>query len=331
MPSKSPKKKPVLLTPENIQGTGLEFLKEESLVRIEILGEETPNGSLLILESDFEDIAHTAAQWIAATLLGGDFPADYHKVVPDAGGEVTVQDMDGLLARVDYHPLSRHVVLLPCYAGARPGVMDRLLMLLEDTKVPLLVVLCTRDSGTLPDTVVGRASATVALEVLPPDLRQEHLSKLGFSSLASRESVEIAGNQPHLAAIFAKSTQLRAFAKSALMGQDPARLSIVGLLKNYANLCALAKAVANFADYDPKSFLKEVRYDSLSASEQECARKLLQLWSYHQRSHIHARIKRLDPGTAVDDCREMLEKLDAFERTLRVPTPPILAFGVYGA
>jgi len=33
----------------------------------------------------------------------------------------------------------------------------------------------------------------------------------------------------------------------------------------------------------------------------------------------------------VDDCREMLEKLDAFERTLRVPTPPILAFGVYGA
>ena len=334
MPSKLLKKKPVLLTPESIEGTGLEFLKEDSLVRIEILGEETPNGSLVILESDSEDIARTAAQWIASTILGSNFQTDFYKADPEAGSSLTVGDMDRLLTKTGYYPLSRHVILLSYYQDVRPGVMDRLLLLLEDTRVPLLVILCTENSSFLPDTIVGRSVETVTLEVLPADLRQDKLLKLGVSSLAARESVEIAGNQPHLASVFAKATQLRVFAKSALLSPDPLRMGVESLLKTYTSLCALARAVASPASitgFDPKSFVKELRYDSLSPVEQDCAKKLLQLWCYHQRLHITGYIHQNPPEATLNECAQMLVRLDAFERTLRVPTSPVLALGAYGA
>lgn len=334
MTSRLLKKKPVLLTPESIEGTGLEFLKEDSLVRIEILGEETPNGSLVILESDSEDIARTAAQWIASTILGSNFQTDFYKADPEAGSALTVEDMDRLLAKTGYYPLNRHVILLACYQDVRPGVMDRLLLLLEDTRVPLLVILCTENSSFLPDTIVGRSVETVILEVLSADLRQDKLLKLGVSSLAAREAVEIAGNQPHLASVFAKATQLRVFAKNILLSPDPLRMSVESLLKTYTSLCALARAVAtpaSIAGFDPKSFVKEIRYDSLSPVEQDCAKKLLQLWCYHQRLRITGYIHRVAPEATLGECAEMLVRLDAFERTLRVPTSPVLALGAYGA
>lgn len=334
MPSKLLKKKPALLTPENIEGTGLEFLKEDSLVRIEILGEETPNGSLVILESESEDIARTAAQWVASTLLGSNFQTDFYRADPEAGSALTVEDMDRLLAKTCYYPLSRHVILLPCYHDVRPGVMDRLLLLLEDTRVPLLVILCTENSNFLPDTIVGRSVQTVTLEVLPAALRMDRLLKLGVSSLAAREAVGLAGNQPHLASVFAKATQLRIFAKNTLLSPDPIRTSVGALLKTYTGLCALARAVASpssIADFDPKSFVKELRYDSLSPIEQDCAKKLLQLWCYHQRLHIIGYIHQTTPDATLDECMQMLVRLDAFERTLRVPTSPLLALGAYGA
>ena len=334
MPSKTLKKKPVLLTPESIEGTGLEFLKEDSLVRIEILGEETPNGSLVILESASEDIARTAAQWIASTLLGSNYQTDFYKADPEVGAALTVEDMDRLLAKTRYYPVNRHVVLLPCYHDVRPGVMDRLLLLLEDTRVPLLVILCTENYKFLPDTIVGRSVETVPLEVLPDHLRLEKLIKLGASSLAAREAVEIAGNQPHLASVFVKSTQIRIFAKNVLLSSDPMQMSVESLLKTYTSLCALAKVVASptgIADFNPKSFAKEVRYDSLLPAEQDYAKKLLQLWCHHQRLHILGYIQQAAFEGTLDECAQMLVRLDKFERTLRVPTNPLLALGAYGS
>lgn len=334
MPVRSLKKKPAILTPESIAGTGLEFLKEDSLVRIEILGEETPNGSLIILEGDSQDIACTAAKWVASTVLGGDFQADFYSADPAAGSSFTVEDMDRLLTRTLHHPVNRHVILLPIYTDVRPGVMDRLLLLLEDTKVPLLVILCTGNFSALPGTIVGRSVETVTLDVLPADLRQEYLMRQGASSLAAREAVEIAGNQPHLASIFVKSAHLRAFAKSTMASSDPLNISVTSLLKTYTNICALAVVVANPAaarDVDPKSFVKELRYDALSPAEQDCAKKLLHLWCHRQRSHIAGYVQQGAKEPTSAECILMLERLDDFERTLRVPTNPTLALGAYGS
>lgn len=308
-------------------------MKEDSLVRIEILGEETPNGSLIILEGDSQDISCTAARWIASTILGGNFQADFYSADPAAGLAFTVEDMDRLLTRTLYHPVSRHVILLPIYADVRPGVMDRLLLLLEDTKVPLLVILCTGNFSALPGTIVGRSVETVTLDVLPADLRQEYLMKQGASSLAAREAVEISGNQPHLASIFVKSAHLRAFAKSTMASSDPLNMSVTGLLKTYTNICALARIVTNPAaqDVDPKSFVKEIRYDALSPAEQDCAKKLLHLWCHRQRSHIAGYVQQGAKEPTSAECVLMLGRLDAFERTLRVPTSPTLALGAYGS
>lgn len=332
------KKKPQTLTLSAVAGSGLEFLQESSLVDIEIIGEEPPEGSLVIIEADSESIASEAARWIAATINNNRFSTDFHDLTPQEDTMVSVSDVEILLDKLRYYPTTRHVVLLPDYGQVQSSVLDKLLILLEDTKISLLVVLCTKSIVKLPKTIVGRSAQTISLRVLSDIDREYKLVASGVSVTAAKEVVYLAGNQPTLTGAFSHSSQIRLFAKSVLLGPDPFGSDILDLFRMYTKLCALSRMIASNENKNseikvkdaPKPPPSELRYDNLNPNEKVYAKKLLSLWCYHQRklalSTLHTG-KALLP--AVYLVREALRRVDAFESSLTNPTSPVLALAAY--
>ena len=338
MAARNVKQKPQTLTVSAVAGSGLEFLQESSLVDIEIIGEEPPEGSLVIIEAASETIASDAARWIAATINHNRTSADFHDLTPQEDATVSVLNVEILLDKLRYYPTTRHVVLLPDYGQVQHSALDKLLILLEDTKIPLLVILCTKSIVNLPKTIVGRSAQTISLRVLSEIDREAKLTDAGVSVTAAKEVVFLAGNQPTLTEAFSRSAQIRLLAKSVLLGPDPFDPNIVDLYQMYTKLCALSRMVASSENKNIETKVKgtakpspsELRYDSLNPDEKVYAKKLLSLWCYHQRklalSTIHAGKSTLPPLGVVDDA---LHRVDVFEGSLTNPTSPVLALAAY--
>jgi hypothetical protein len=304
--------------------TGVALLSEDALGEVERFADDPPSGPLLVLATEFADVASDACEVIGRGILGDAFTEDFLRAVP-AGDRWTVAEVEDLVARVKRYPRRRHVIAVESVERMERRSLDRLLVTLEEPPAPLLFLLVVPRLSSLPATLRGRSTDVVELAVLDEASRVRALVSRGVSSSVAEEAVRLAGIRPSLAGLLAMDSPLRPLAKTAFEPRLDFQRPVLASGERMAALCSLAAAVDAVRRGDHSRIVIDVsRFDDLTPAARVWAKDLFEVWLGHRRRALLGLLDTVDASQfAAVECS--LAAMDVFRERLRSPMSPLLA------